>query len=99
MCTMPVVKCFKCHKEGHYATVCPGNSAKCFQCGRLGHKRKDCPTLGQTASRVSGVASNKPPIARTFNITVQDAVRNTDVMAGTLLLNSVSANVRNGKLR
>ncbi|KAL8099833.1 hypothetical protein AgCh_032187 [Apium graveolens] len=31
--------------------------------------------------------------ARTFNMTVQDAVRNTDVIAGTLLLNSEHANV------
>ncbi|KAK1401714.1 hypothetical protein POM88_001319 [Heracleum sosnowskyi] len=44
-------------------------------------------------SRISGAASNKPPAARTFNMTVKDAVRDTNVIAGTLLLNTVNANV------
>ncbi|KAL8135127.1 hypothetical protein AgCh_009962 [Apium graveolens] len=55
--------------------------------------RKDCPTLRPPASGMSRVVSNRPPSARTFNMTVQDAVRNTDVIAGTLLLNSERANV------
>ena len=38
-------------------------------------------------------ASNRPPTVRTFNMTVQDAVRNSDVIAGTLSLNLASANV------
>lgn len=48
---------------------------------------------GPAVSKMSGVASNKPPVARTFNMTVKDAVRSTDVIAGTLFLNSVCANV------
>ncbi|KAL8118847.1 hypothetical protein AgCh_016369 [Apium graveolens] len=44
--------------------------------------RKDCPTLKPPASGMSRTASNRPPASRTFNMTVQDAVRNTDVIAG-----------------
>ena len=55
--------------------------------------RKDCPMNKPTASGASRAASNKPPTARTFNMTVQDAVKDSDVIAGTLSLQSVSANV------
>ncbi|KAL8133895.1 hypothetical protein AgCh_009092 [Apium graveolens] len=55
--------------------------------------KRDCPMLKPPASGMSKDASNRPPVARTFNMTVQDAVRNTDVIAGTLLLNSEHVNV------
>ena len=45
------------------------------------------------ASGASRAASNKPPTARTFNMTVQDAMKDSDVIAGTLSLNSVSTNI------
>ncbi|KAL8113860.1 hypothetical protein AgCh_020954 [Apium graveolens] len=44
--------------------------------------KKDFLTLKPPASGMSRAASNRPPAARTFNMTVQDAVRNTDVIAG-----------------
>ncbi|KAL8089013.1 hypothetical protein AgCh_038679 [Apium graveolens] len=46
--------------------------------------KKDCPTLKPPASGMSKAASNRPPAARTFNMTVQDAVRNTDMIAGEI---------------
>ncbi|KAL8091386.1 hypothetical protein AgCh_033845 [Apium graveolens] len=55
--------------------------------------RKDCPTLKPPVSEMSRATSNRPPTARTFNMTVQVTVRNIDVIAGTLLLNSKHANV------
>ncbi|KAL8098573.1 hypothetical protein AgCh_031381 [Apium graveolens] len=54
--------------------------------------RKDCLTNKPAASGVNRAASNKPPTARTFNMTVQDALKDSDVIAGTLSLNSVSEN-------
>ncbi|KAL8155573.1 hypothetical protein AgCh_000819 [Apium graveolens] len=54
----------------------------CFQCGRIGRVRKDCPTKMPRVSGMSRAASNQPPASRTFNITVQDAVRNNDVITG-----------------
>ncbi|KAL8147279.1 hypothetical protein AgCh_004847 [Apium graveolens] len=55
--------------------------------------KKDYTMLKPPASGMSKAASNRPPATRTFNMTVRDAVQNTDVIAGTLLLNSKHANV------
>ena len=54
---------------------------------------RDCKAPGPAVSRQSGTACNKAPMARTFNMTVRDAVKNADVIACTLKLNSVSAKV------
>ena len=92
-------KWFKCGQAGHFDVQCPGVSSGpkpntiCFKCGKPGHIARDCKAPGPTTSRQSGTASNKAPMARTFNMTVRDAVRNADVIAGTLTLNSVSAKV------
>ncbi|KAL8147867.1 hypothetical protein AgCh_005263 [Apium graveolens] len=65
----------------------------CFQCEKIGHVRKDCPTNRPPVSGMSRAASNRPPAARTFNMTIQNAVLNTYVIEGTLLLNFKRANV------
>ncbi|KAK1379175.1 hypothetical protein POM88_025919 [Heracleum sosnowskyi] len=93
-CTLKSVICFKCNKTGHYARTCPlEENQKCFRCGNLGHLKRDCPMANPAGSRISGAASNQPPTARTFNMAVEDAVRDTNVIADTLLLNTVNANV------
>ena len=56
--------------------------------------KKDCPTYKPAASGTRRDASNKPPTARTFYMSVQDAGRNTDAVACTLVLNSVSKMVQ-----
>ncbi|XP_074328388.1 uncharacterized protein LOC141666296 [Apium graveolens] len=55
--------------------------------------KKDYPAAAPASSRGSVAASNRVPTARTFNMTMKDAVRNTNVIASTLLLNSNPANV------
>ncbi|KAL8098259.1 hypothetical protein AgCh_031136 [Apium graveolens] len=52
-------------------------------CGKVGHIRKDFPIKKPPALGMSRATSNRPPAARTFNMTVQDAVRNTDVIEDT----------------
>ncbi|XP_074361571.1 uncharacterized protein LOC141701857 [Apium graveolens] len=92
-CMQKSVTCFKCGKIGNYATACNQEAAKCFQCGKTGHMKKDCLAAAPASSRGSVTASNRVSTARTFNMTVKYVVRNTNVIAGTLLLNSNSANV------
>ncbi|XP_074337387.1 uncharacterized protein LOC141674575 [Apium graveolens] len=87
------LKCFRCNQPGHLAPNCPQPGLTYFQCGNICHMKKDCPTLRPQASRMSRAASNRPPAARTFNMTVQDAILNTDVIAVTLFLNSEHANI------
>lgn len=85
------LSCYKCGKPCHYANKCI--STMCYKCGHAGHMQKDCKVARPISTGVSGTASNKPPTARTYNMTMQDAVRKEDVIAGTLFLNSVNANV------
>ncbi|KAK1365776.1 hypothetical protein POM88_041337 [Heracleum sosnowskyi] len=92
-CTLKSTTCFKCNKTGHYSKTCLQKNQKCFQCGKLGHLKRDYPMANPVGSRISGAASNKPPTARTFNMTLKDAVRDPNVIAGTLLLNTINANV------
>ncbi|XP_074333471.1 uncharacterized protein LOC141671181 [Apium graveolens] len=78
---------------GESSPTCNQEVAKCIQCGKTGHMKKDCSAVAPASSRGSVAASNRVPTSRTFNMTVKDSVRNTNVIAGTLLLNSNSANV------
>ncbi|KAL8133754.1 hypothetical protein AgCh_008990 [Apium graveolens] len=66
-----------------------------------GFRKAPSESIGQGGGQSRATFHSQPraPIpecqtsARTFNMTVQDDVRNTDVIAGTLLLNSEHANV------
>ncbi|KAL8147604.1 hypothetical protein AgCh_005068 [Apium graveolens] len=60
----------------------------CNTCGRMhfgeckGKLKRECPMNKPAASGASRAASNKPRTARTFNMTVQDAMKDSDVIAG-----------------
>ncbi|XP_074366170.1 uncharacterized protein LOC141707082 [Apium graveolens] len=92
-CYQANVTFFNCGQKGHYASYCKEKATICYSCGRKGHMAKDCRKQAPKESsrlRLMEPPSNKPT-ARTFNMTVKDAIVDNDVIAGTLLVNSEDA--------
>ncbi|XP_074356076.1 uncharacterized protein LOC141695754 [Apium graveolens] len=79
------VQCFKCDKNGHYASEYnPGNvGVTCFRCGKVGHISRNCKTA--TQGNVGGNESQGPATgtarARTFKMTKKSNVQDSDVVA------------------
>ena len=78
----------------------------CYKCGKPGHISRNCPTQGMTSNtprltgapsqnlpRIEGPPAKDQPKARTFNMTMKDVVQSSDMVAGTLPVNSVDAKV------
>ncbi|KAL8123995.1 hypothetical protein AgCh_011844 [Apium graveolens] len=95
------VLCYKCNQKGHYANECRSQTTTqksgtvCFKYGKMGHIARDCQTTEPAANvpRIEGPPAKDQPKARTFNMTMKDAVQSSDVVAGTLPVNSVDAKV------
>ncbi|KAL8148852.1 hypothetical protein AgCh_006016 [Apium graveolens] len=87
------VQCFKCHQKGHYASECniEKPAITCYNCGKVGHVARYCKTATQgTASQGPTSSTAK---ARTFKMTKRSNAQDSDVVAGTLSLNSVPVKV------
>ena len=93
-CRKAGITCYRCNQKGHYVSECPRPQTKfsCLKCGKVGHIAKDCRSAPAAASKVFGIGSVSAtqPRARTFNMTMKDAVEDADVIAGTLPVNSVN---------
>ncbi|KAL8091503.1 hypothetical protein AgCh_033936 [Apium graveolens] len=100
--------CYKCNMKGHHAHECRNQMQEvtCFRCGKTGHYANNCKEQAQSVNvpriagpssqgvpRIEGAPVKNQPKARTFNMTMQDAVQSSDVVAGTLPVNSVVAKV------
>ncbi|XP_074366445.1 uncharacterized protein LOC141707278 [Apium graveolens] len=92
--------------KGHHAYECRNQMPDiiCFGCGKIGHYINNCkeqapgtnvPTTAgpsfQMMPRSEGPSAQ--PKTGTFNLTMPDAVQSSDVVVGTLLINSVGAKV------
>ncbi|XP_063950154.1 uncharacterized protein LOC135152907 [Daucus carota subsp. sativus] len=75
----------------------PAAGITCFRCGKPGHMVKDCkvPAPSNPTLRIMGSTPvvSEVPKARTYNMTMKDAVQDADVVAGTLTVNSLCAKV------
>ncbi|XP_074374093.1 uncharacterized protein LOC141714475 [Apium graveolens] len=90
-------------KKGHYSAECPNGAEKpemtYFMCGKVGHMARNYKEPVQKANvlRIAGPppssAPTPQPRARTFNMTMKDAVQNAVVVAGALVINSVEFKV------
>ncbi|XP_074357563.1 uncharacterized protein LOC141697186 [Apium graveolens] len=97
------VICFKYNQEGHYSTKCPSEAGKpeltSFKYRKVGHMVRNCkePVQKENVLRIPGpspsAAPETQPRARTFNMTMKDAVQNADVVAGMLDINLVEVKV------
>ena len=82
VCIKAEVTCFKCKQKGHYSNECPtGKTTEitCYQCGRRGHIARNCKGPAMVASIPKVLALPPPPPpnqprARTFNMTMKEAV-------------------------
>ncbi|KAL8103494.1 hypothetical protein AgCh_027907 [Apium graveolens] len=102
-CNKLDVTCFKCNQKGHYSSECPNGARKpdvaCFKCGKVGQMARNCKEPVQKANvlRIAGPSSlpapSAQPRARTFSMTMKDAVQDMDVVAGMLMINSVEVKV------
>ncbi|XP_024963368.1 uncharacterized protein LOC112503586 [Cynara cardunculus var. scolymus] len=81
---------------------CPQRDLACFSCGVLGHRIKDCPVIRKDESKASvqqpkrvGTSTQKEEVPRArasaFQITVEEAMKEPDVITGIFLLNDRSA--------
>ena len=83
--------CFKCNQKGHFARDCKVGVV-CHRCGKPGHISKECKApvpANMMMQAIEAPPAVEPTVpARIQNLTMREAVRDTDVIAGTLLVNS-----------
>ncbi|KAL8148657.1 hypothetical protein AgCh_005864 [Apium graveolens] len=102
-CNKLDVTSFKCNQKGHYSSECSSGSKKpkltCFKCGKVGYMVRNFkePVQKVNVLRIAGLPLLPAPIAqpraRTFNMTMKDAMQDMDVVAGMLVINSVEVKV------
>ncbi|XP_073051286.1 uncharacterized protein [Primulina eburnea] len=77
---------------------CRRNTGACFNCGKMGHRITNCPEpLKKMTWSDTNATPNKPKEnktnARMFAITQEEADDANDVVAGTIIINKISAYV------
>ncbi|KAL8134110.1 hypothetical protein AgCh_009251 [Apium graveolens] len=84
-------------RKGHYSTECKSEiqGVTCFSYGKVGHIARNCKSVaqGNVGRSVSQGPATSTARARTFKMTKKSPVHDSDVVAGTLSLNSIPVNI------
>ena len=101
---MGTVNSFLCGKSGHYGKDCKAHLNVCFRCNKPGHRMAECPEATGDSGRpawqpplriTEGEKGKKPevpkPRGRAFQMTVEEAKKEPDVIAGPFIVNSLPA--------
>ena len=84
------ILCNRCGKPGHIAKNCRTGMPAAATNNLM---RIAAPSQNTDILRIEGPSAGSNPRARTFNMTMRDVVQNSDVVAGTLSVNSVPTKV------
>ncbi|XP_017256323.1 uncharacterized protein LOC108225879 [Daucus carota subsp. sativus] len=92
-CYQESITCFICGQKGHIASRCQNKAITCYKCGKKGHMAKDCRSVQKESDvpRLPAPPGGNKPTARTFNMSLKDALADNDVISGTLTVNSQDA--------
>ncbi|XP_073041922.1 uncharacterized protein [Primulina eburnea] len=80
--------CEACRQK--HVGECYRKTGACFKCGKMGHRIRDCPDNKDKGTRPSKQQENKTN-ARVYAVTQEEADNSNEVVAGTILLNKMSA--------
>ncbi|XP_074346849.1 uncharacterized protein LOC141685656 [Apium graveolens] len=96
VCNKANVICFKCKHKGHYSNECSAGRTEViyFPCGKKGHVVRDCrgPTMAASVPKLLELPpppQHNQPRARTFNMTLKEAVQSPNMIAGTISVDSI----------
>ena len=98
VCNKANIVCYKCNQKGHYSNECIGIRESHLYATSVGsreHMARDCRTPAPVNNmlRLAGPPTVTQPRAMTFNMNMREAIQDTNVVAGTLPINSRHAKV------